>query len=165
MATVGHVLKRLLLTVCGYVAAVFVGLVAVALIYAALSSLPGTPDYFAAMSIGPFIALAAPTVGGFVLMLAIIATMIQALVTTLMSEIFALRAVWLHMLFGALVSVSGFLLIMPVAEAFVGRLLLEPAIFAGGGAIGGLVYWLIAGRNAGFRRLIAAPTAFTQTQS
>lgn len=156
MATVGHVLKRLLLDVCGYLVAVFVGLVAVALIYAALSSLPGTPDYFAAMSISPIIALAVPTVGGFVLMLAVIATVMQTLFTILISEIFSLRAAWLHMLFGALVSASGFLLVMPVAESFAGQLLVEPAIFAGGGAIGGLVYWLIAGRNAGFRQPLIA---------
>lgn len=166
MATVAHVLKRLLLAVCGYLAAVFIGLVAAALLYGALSSLPGAPDYFAAMSISPFIALAVPTVGGFVLMIAVIATITQTFVTTLISEIFALRAAWLHMLFGALVSASGFLLIMPVAESVAGQMLLEPAIFAVAGAAGGLVYWLIAGRKAGFRRaVVAAPATAGLPQS
>jgi hypothetical protein len=148
-----HVLKRLLLAICGYLVALIVGLVAAAMIYGLASTIPGAPDYFAVMALGAFFMLMAPPIGIFVLAVAVAATVTQTLLTTLVSELFALRAVWVHMLFGAIVSVSGFMMIMPTVEDMTTRSLsAEAAIFAASGLVGGLVYWLIAGRNAGFRR-------------
>ena len=44
-----HVLKRLLLIVVAYLAAVFIGLVAIVAFYMILSSLPDAPSYFSTM--------------------------------------------------------------------------------------------------------------------
>lgn len=148
-----HVLKRLLLAICGYVVALIVGLVVAAMIYGLASTFPGAPDYFAVMALGAFFMLMAPPIGIFVLAVAVAATVTQTLLTTLVSELFALRAVWVHMLFGAIVSASGFMMISDTVEEITKRnLYVEVAIFAAGGLVGGVVYWLIAGRNAGFRR-------------
>lgn len=148
-----HVLKRLLLAICGYLVALVIGLVAAAIIYGFASTLPGAPDYFAVMAVGAFVMLMAPPIGIFVLLVAFAATVTQTLLTTLVSELFAIRAAWVHMLFGAIVSASGFMLIMPTVENMTTRsLYVELAIFAASGLVGGVVYWLIAGRSAGFRR-------------
>ncbi|MFI0846289.1 hypothetical protein [Mesorhizobium sp. IMUNJ 23232] len=153
MSTFVHVLKRLLLAICGYLVALIVGLVAAAMIYGFASTLPGAPDYFAVMAVGAFVMLMAPPIGILVLLVAFAATVTQTLLTTLVSELFALRAIWVHMLFGAIVSASGFMLISDTVEEITRRsLYAEVAIFAASGLVGGVVYWLIAGRSAGFRR-------------
>jgi vacuolar-type H+-ATPase subunit I/STV1 len=158
LSTFVHVLKRLLLATCGYLVALIVGLVAAAIIYGLASTLPGAPDHFAVMSLGAFFMLMAPPIGVFVLAVAFVATVTQTLLTTLVSELFALRAAWVHMLFGAIVSASGFTLISYTLEDLTTRSLhAEAAIFAASGLIGGLVYWLIAGRAAGFRRPVPPP--------
>ena len=149
-------MKRVLLAICGYLVALIIGLVAAAVIYGLASTMPGAPDYFAVMAVGAFVMLMAPPIGMFMLLVAFAATVTQTLLTTLVSELFALRAVWAHMLFGAIVSASGFMLIMPTVEDMTTRSLsAEVAIFTASGLVGGLVYWLIAGRNAGFRRRAA----------
>jgi prepilin signal peptidase PulO-like enzyme (type II secretory pathway) len=153
LSTFVHVLKRLLLATCGYLVALIVGLVAAAFIYGVASTFPGAPDHFAVMSLGAFFMLMAPPIGVFVLAVAVAATITQTLLTTLISELFALRAAWVHMLFGAIVSASGFTLISDTLEDLTTRSFhAEVAIFTAGGLVGGLVYWLIAGRAAGFRR-------------
>ncbi|MEQ1955096.1 hypothetical protein [Mesorhizobium sp. CN2-181] len=159
MSTFVHVLKRLLLAICGYVAALIVGLLAAAIFYGLASTLPGAPDYFAVMSLGAFFMLMAPPIGMFISIVAFAATVMQALLTILVSELFSLRAMWVHMLFGAIVSATGFALISDTLEDLTARSLhAEVAIFAASGMIGGLVYWLIAGRNAGFRRQATIPS-------
>jgi len=149
----GHVVKRLALVIAGYVVAVFAGLFSVVAIYAALSSLPNAPSYFDAMAITPIIAIAVPAIGLFVLMLTFVLTVVQVMVTTLLSEIFALRRPWMHALFGAIAAASGFIMVSPTLLDGTGASdMADIGIVAASGVIGGLVYWLIAGRDAGFGR-------------
>ncbi|MBX3566974.1 MAG: hypothetical protein KF914_02885 [Rhizobiaceae bacterium] len=152
MALLGHVLKRLVLAIIAYLVAMVVALIALALIYAAATSLAASPDHFTFMAVSPYIALAAPSLGLFALVLTIVLTCLQAAVTGLLSEIFALRNIWIHALFGAIVAASAYVLIAPVADAFLVVVATEIAFFAAAGAVGGLFYWLIAGHAAGFRR-------------
>lgn len=152
MALFGHVLKRLFLAFVGYVAALLVSLFMLSLLYAAASSMPGASDRFTIMAVSPYLAVAVPSVALFAVLLTAVLTGAQAAVTILLSEIFGLRALWLHMVFGALVSASAYLLVAPVAAAFADLIdMAEAAIFALAGAAGGLAYWLIAGRRAGLR--------------
>jgi hypothetical protein len=161
-----HVLKRLALAALGYVASVIAGFLAVAGLYGALSQLPGAPDYFVVMALSPVLAVAAPPVGLVIIAIVIVLTVAQAIVTTLLSEVFVLRSLWIHLLFGALVAASGLLVALPLA--YVGfsfgddilpslNVRVDLAIFALAGAIAGLVYWLIAGRQAGFTRAAGSP--------
>ena len=148
---VKHVLKRILMMLAGYLVAVLVGLIAVVAIYAALSALPNAPEYFGFAIVTPLAALVVPPLGMFVYFLTIILTGLQTLIFALIAEFFALRNFLVHMLFGAAAAAAGFFLIWPGAEEDTQRWA-DIGIIAGAGLVAGLVYWLIAGRAAGFRR-------------
>ena len=151
MAVVKHVLKRILMMLAGYFVSVLIGLFAVVAIYCALAALPNAPDYFGAMGFSPVVVLLWPPLGMFVYFLTIILTGLQTLIFALIAEFFALRNFLLHMLFGAAAAAAGFFLIWPGAEEDTQRWA-DIGIIAAAGLVAGLVYWLIAGRDAGFRR-------------
>ena len=155
---IGHVLKRILMVLAGYLVAVLVGLVALVAIYVVLSSLPNAPGYFDLLQFTPVAVLVVPPLGMFVYFLTIVVTGLQALVLALIAEFFSLRNSWLHMLFGAVAAASGFTLLWPDASDDSERWA-DMGIIAAAGLIAGLVYWLIAGRDAGFRRPLADRSA------
>ena len=153
MVTAKYILKRILMVLAGYLVAVLVGLVAVAAIYAALSSLPNAPAYFDVMGVTPIAALVVPPLGMFIYFLTIVVTGAQTLVFALIAEFFALRNALLHMFFAAAAAAGGFFLIWPsTAEDLDAERWADIGIIAAAGMVAGLVYWLIAGRDAGFRR-------------
>jgi drug/metabolite transporter (DMT)-like permease len=77
----------------------------------------------------------------------------QTLVFALIAEFFSLRNALLHMFFAAAAAAGGFFLIWPsTAEEMDAGRWADIGIIAGAGLVAGLVYWLIAGRDAGFRR-------------
>jgi hypothetical protein len=97
--------------------------------------------------------LLVPPVGVFIYVLAIFMTAAQSLALALIAESFALRQFWLHMLFGAVAAASGYALAAPISENAGWTLNnADMGIVAASGLAGGFVYWLIAGRDAGFRR-------------
>ncbi|WP_430679435.1 hypothetical protein [Mesorhizobium album] len=151
---IGYVLKRILMVLAGYLVAVLVGLIALVVIYVVLSSLPNAPGYFELMQFTPVAVFVVPPLGMFVYFLTIVVTGIQTLVFALIAEFFSLRGFWLHMLFGAAAAAAGFMLLWPDAPDDPERWA-DMGIIAGAGLVAGLVYWLIAGRDAGFRRPIA----------
>lgn len=153
MATARHIVKRILMMLAGYLVAVLVGLVAVAAIYATLSSLPNAPAYFDVMGVTPIAALVVPPLGMFIYFLTIVVTGAQTLVFALIAEFFSLRNALLHMFFAAAAAAGGFFLIWPsTAEEMDAGRWADIGIIAGAGLVAGLIYWLIAGRDAGFRR-------------
>ena len=153
MATVKHVMKRILMMLAGYLVAVLVGLVAVVAIYAALSSLSNAPAYFDIMGVSPIAVLVVPPLGMFIYFLTIVVTGLQTLIFALIAESFSLRNVLLHMFFGAASAVGGFALMWPSApEDMDPERWADIGIIAAAGLVAGLIYWLIAGREAGFRR-------------
>lgn len=151
---VGYVLKRILMVLAGYLVAVLVGLIALVAIYAVLSSLPNAPGYFELMQFTPVAVLVVPPLGVFVYLLTVMVTGMQTLVFALIAEFFSLRSFWLHMLFGGAAAAASFMLLWPDAPDDPERWA-DMGIIAGAGLVAGLVYWLIAGRDAGFRRPIA----------
>ncbi|MFK0688066.1 hypothetical protein ACFX5Q_07660 [Mesorhizobium sp. IMUNJ 23033] len=151
MAVVKHVSKRVLMMLAGYLVAVLVGLFAVVAIYAMVSSLPNAPEYFSVVGVSPIAALLVPPLGMFIYFLTIILTGMQTLVFALIAEFFSLRNALLHMMFGAIAAVAGFALIWPGASENPERWA-DMGIIGAAGVVAGLVYWLIAGRDAGFQR-------------
>lgn len=152
-ATIGHVLKRLLLMVAGYCVALLIGLFAVSVIYGLLGSIPDAPSYFVAFELAPLALIFLPHLALLAIIIAFIATVAQSLLAGLLAEIFRLRNFVLHMLFGALIATSGFAFIMPVEESGIpSATWVEMCVMAVAGALAGFVYWMIAGREAGFRR-------------
>lgn len=156
MVTATYILKRILMVLAGYLVGVLVGLVAVAAIYAALSSLPNAPAYFDVMGVTPIAALVVPPLGIFIYFLTIVVTGPQTLVLALIAEFFSLRNALLHMFFAAAAAAGGFFLIWPsTAEDMDPERWADIGIIAAAGLVAGLVYWLIAGRDAGFRRRLS----------
>ena len=155
---VGYVLKRILMVLVGYLVAVLVGLIAIVVIYVVLSSLPNAPGYFELMQFTPIAVLVVPPLGMFVYFLTIMVTGMQTLVFALIAEFFSLRSFWLHMLFGAAAGAGGFVLLWSGASDDPERWA-DMGIIAGAGLVAGLVYWLIAGRDAGFRRPLVERSA------
>ena len=154
VSTAGHVAKRILLVVLGFFVSVLVGLLALVAIYAVLTSLPQAPDYFHALAMTPVAVLFVPPLGLFVYMIACLGTCIPVAITGLLSEIFGWRSVLLHCVFGLAASMFAFYSLWPVDVT--GEVnTYDIAIIAASGFVGGLIYWLIAGRDAGFRRSAA----------
>lgn len=149
---IAHVLLRIVLVLAGYFVSVFVTLIAVVILYIALSNLPGAPSYFGAMTVTPIIALLAPWVGLLIYLVAVVLSCVPALVLALITEGLKLRSIFLHMLIGALVSAAAFAFGVPSLEDNgLATGWHDTLIMAGGGLFGGIAYWLIAGRLAGFK--------------
>lgn len=148
-----YILRRLALVLAAYLLAMVAGLAVVILFYGLLSALPGAPAYFSWVSTTSLLALLAPPVALFLLLLAIIVTAVPMLASAAITEGFGLQQVWLHMILAALVGLCGYMLSVPTIDNTVSRSdLADLGIVAIAGALAGIVYWLIAGRNAGFRR-------------
>lgn len=155
-----HIFKRLLLIVMAYLAAVVTGLIGVVIVYFTLSSLPGAPAYFSTLSLSPLVILLVPPVGLLVIYIVVILTCLPALAAALVSEFFALRQPWLHGLFGAAIGSAAFVYASPeIVGTIEGTDWADLGIVAAGGLIGGVIYWLIAGRKAGFTRPLPSPAA------
>ena len=134
------------------------GLIAIVIIYAVASSLPDAPGYFELMQFTPIAVLSVPPLGMFVYFLTILVTGMQTLAFALVTELLSLRSLWLHMPFGAAAATGGFVLLWPDAPDDPERWA-DMGIIAGAGLVAGLIYWLIAGREAGFRRPLVEPSA------
>jgi hypothetical protein len=152
-SAVVHVLKRLIMALFGYFVALIFGLAGIVALYSILSYIPGTPNYFDYMQLTPIAMLLLPPLWIFTLIVSLMTTFVPAMLVILASESLALRSAWLHMLFGALVGMIGYVLL---GERTIGASTLvdlsDLTIIGGAGLIAGFVYWLIAGRDAGFSR-------------
>ena len=77
---------------------------------------------------------------------------LPAFVTIAIAEIFALRTVIFHLVAGGAIELAAQLLGL-VGEAPTSRA--DAQLFLATGCVGGLVYWLIAGRSAGSAPVVA----------
>jgi len=150
---IGHVVKRILLALFGYLVALVVGLLAIVMIYSFLSYMPGLPSYFTAMSLAPLAMLYIPPLWIFTLLVAAVATAVPAVIAMLGGEIFGLRNTLVYMVLGAGVALLGYASLTPHVDAASHVLMsADTIVIVGAGLISGFVYWLVAGRDAGFRR-------------
>jgi len=148
-----HVLKRLLLVVVGYLVSIVAALIATVILYFVLSSLPGAPAYFSLMGISPLLILLFPPAWLLVFYVAVILTGLPSLAGALISEIFAIRAVWYHAPLGAAISAAAFVYASPeLVGTIAGTDWADLGIVAAAGLAGGVIYWAIAGQYAGFAR-------------
>jgi hypothetical protein len=74
---------------------------------------------------------------------------VPAFVFILLAELFRWRSIFLYLAAGALIGLSGS--VLPVEDLFP-EFQADMKMLAVAGAVGGFVYWLIAGRSAGFTR-------------
>jgi hypothetical protein len=88
--------------------------------------------------------------------------LLPALVVVLITEAFSIRSALVYAIGGALVGVACYLGLVPFDPAtlhFDGIVRRHLEIMTGAGILGGMVYWLIAGRNAGAWRDPPRPRA------
>lgn len=153
-----HVVKRLLLMLAGYLVATLATLIAIVALYLLLSSFPGAPAYFAMVGMSPLWMLFIPPVGAVVYMVSLICGATQAFVLALFSEFFQLRHPLIHAVFGAVTAATAFMMVSPVAVDLLDHASMpDLGIIGAAGLAGGLVYWAIAGRGAGFSPQRPAP--------
>jgi hypothetical protein len=142
-------LIRLIVIAFAFLAASFAAgvVVVVAVMYPELSSLdlgPVDRDALAVMAGFGFI-----FVSGFALL--------PALIMALVTEAFTIRSVLFYALGGALFGLGVYLAFTPfdpTAMNFAGVDRRELEVMTGAGIVAGLVYWAIAGRNAGAWRRV-----------
>jgi hypothetical protein len=99
-----------------------------------------------------------PAARNLIYLVTVVVTTPQTLVFALIAEFFLLRNALVHVLFGAAAAAGGSFLFWPQSpqDMDAGRWA-DIGIIAAAGLVAGMVYWLIAGRDAGFRRPFTQP--------
>lgn len=143
-----HLILRLFVIAFGFVAACLVaGIVIVfAVLFPELSSLDlGAID---SSALNVMIGFGFIFVSGFALL--------PALILALLTETFAIRSLLAYAIGGAVVGAACYLGLVPFdtdSWRFNGIMQRHLEIMTGAGILGGVVYWMIAGRNAGAWRV------------
>jgi hypothetical protein len=78
--------------------------------------------------------------------------LLPAMIIALITEAFSIRGVLAYAIGGALVGLAGYLSLVPFDTdtlRFEGIVRRQMEIMTGAGIVAGLVYWMVAGRNAG----------------
>ena len=140
MALIG----RLFVILFGFLAACLVAgmIVVAAVLFPEFSDLGSGPVDQSAINI--IIGFGFIFISGFALL--------PAMIVALITEAFSIRSVLAYAIGGALVGVAGYLSLVPFDTAtlrFDGIVRRHLEIMTGAGIVSGVVYWLIAGRNAG----------------
>ncbi|MEZ5810422.1 MAG: hypothetical protein R3D45_03320 [Rhizobiaceae bacterium] len=153
-----HVAKRLLLDVVGYVSSLVGFFLALALLFAVAAKIHPEIGAWTVAGVSPVLAFTAPLAALFVVLTAAVLSAVPMAIAALLTEWFALRAPWFYAIPAAALAGGVYLHLSPrTVFGFDAVVLTETIVFAAAGAISGLVYWVIAGRKAGFR--LAVDTA------
>ena len=149
---IATIAARIGFAVLGYFAGIAAGSAAFPCVLAVISYFVPGSGLWAWLGLGPVAMIAAPLFFVFVMSMAMSMTFIQAIIAKTLTEIFAVRALWAHLLIAVGLGLSAGLILYPqwFAEMNLNRWLVSFAALCGA-LVGGLVYWAIAGRNAGLR--------------
>lgn len=150
---IAHIAKRIAFVVLGYVVALAAGATVFPIILALISAFYPDSELWQTMGFAPLALLVAPIILFYSMWIVMILTAIPAAILNGLTEIFGLRALWLHLLIAALLAVGASLLLMPdwFLDMNFNRWLITFAILLSA-LLAGLVYWAIAGQRAGFRQ-------------
>jgi hypothetical protein len=154
-----HIAKRILVVVLGYFAGLATGAAALPVFLLLISYFNPSSQLWQFLGLGPIAVIVAPVILLTIMWIVMILTSIPAAALNLLTEAFALRQLWLHLLISLLLAAIAGLRLMPdwFSAMTRDRWLLTLAIGLSA-LIGGIVYWAIAGRKAGFRRAqLSAP--------
>ena len=152
--------SRIAFVVLGYFAGIATGSAAFPCVLAIISAFVPSSALWDWLGLGPIAMVAAPILFFFLMWITVIMTFIPAAIANLLTEAFAIRNVYVHIAIAIGLAVSAGLILDPTWFAMMGtdRILITAAAFCGA-VVGGLVYWAIAGRNAGFRYEKGTPSA------
>jgi hypothetical protein len=141
-----------------YVVGVLGFLAALALLFGVASLLPGSPGYWVLTAVSPSIFIAAPVVGIFVALFAIVLSAGPALVILAVTEVLGWRSPYVYAVPTALLSAAVYRELSPRTIGGLDQAgMLEAMVFGLSGACSGLIYWGIAGRRAGSWRSGLSP--------
>jgi len=157
---IAHIAKRIAFVVIGYL----VGLVASAAAFPGIlfpiSLLKPASQLWQYLGLGPIAVVVAPVILVYIMSIVLVLTFIPAAVLKLITEVFALRQLWLHILIALVLSaVAGLMLVPDWFSAMDGDRWLLTFAVALSALVGGVVYWAIAGQRAGFRRATITASA------
>lgn len=154
---IAHIAKRVAFVVLGYVVALAAGAAAFPGLLAIISSVYPDSQLWQMLGLAPLALLVAPIILFYVMWIVMVLTVIPAAILNVLTEIFTLRALWLHLLIAAALAVLAGLLLAPdwFFDMNRDRWLVTGAILLSA-LIAGVVYWAIAGQRAGFRAVAMA---------
>lgn len=154
---IAHIAKRIAFVVLGYFAAL-AGAAVFPGILLFISYFKPDSELWQLLGLGPIAVVVAPIILFYIMSIVMVLTFIPAAILKLITEIFALRWLWLHMLISVLLAGIAGLMIMPdwFSAMTPDRWLITLSI-ALSSLVAGLVYWAIAGQRAGFRREAVTP--------
>jgi len=143
---------RLCFVVLGYFAGIAAGSAAFPCALALISLFVPDSTLWDWLGLGPIAMIAAPMLFFVVLWITVVMTFIPAAIANLLTEFFAIRFLGVHLAIAVVLAASAGIILDPTWFDDMGtnRVLITLAAFLGA-LVGGLVYWAIAGRNAGFR--------------
>ncbi len=143
-------LARLVIVSASYMVAVLASLAALVMLFGLASLLPEAPGYWKLSAVVPAVVAAAPVVGAFLIVLAVVLCVVPMLLLLGLAEALSLRSAYVYVVSGAVLSAVVYLRLSPHTIGGLDETgALEAAIFALSGACAGLIYWAIAGRRAG----------------
>ena len=150
---IAHIAKRLFFVVLGYFAALAAGAAAFPGILILINAISPGSQLEQVVGLGPIALFVAPIILIYIMSIVMILTFIPAAILKLVTEIFALRWLWLHLLISLALAALAGLMIIPDWFSDMGRdRWLVTIAVALSALIGGVVYWAIAGQRAGFRQ-------------
>ena len=147
-----HIAHRIAFVILGYLAAVAVGAAAFPLAIVIIGQLFPESEVWAWLGFGSVVLLVAPVVFLFVFWFVAVSTVWQAVAVSAATEFFGLRQLRLHLVAPITIMLSAVFLFDATwfADMSFNRWLITLAASLAS-ALSGLVYWAIAGRNAGLR--------------
>lgn len=150
---IAHIAKRIAFVILGYFAALAAAASAFPSILMIMSAFYPDSQIWQMAGLAPLALLIVPIILFYIMSIILILTCIPAAILKLITEIFGLRQLWVHLLISLLLAAGTGLPLVPdwFSDMTLDRWLITLAI-ALSAMIGGVVYWAIAGRMAGFRR-------------
>ncbi len=147
-----HIAQRIVFVIIGYLAAVAAGSAAFPLAIVVIGQFFPESEIWAWLGFGSIVMFAAPAVFLFVFFYVMVSTVWQAVAVHAATEFFGLRQMWLHVAAPIAIMLSAVFLFDAAwfSDVSLTRVLTTLAA-ALASALSGLVYWAIAGRNAGLR--------------
>ena len=150
---IAHIAKRIAFVILGYFAALAAGAAVFPGILLFIAYFKPDSELWQLLGLGPIAVIVAPVILVYIMSIVLVLTFIPAAILKLITEIFSLRWLWLHLLISLLLAAIAGLMIMPdwFSAMNADRWLITFSI-ALSALVGGVVYWAIAGQRAGFRR-------------
>jgi len=150
---IAYIAKRIAFVVLGYFAGLAAGAAAFPGILLFIAYFKPESQLWQVLGLGPIAVVVAPVILVYIMSIVMILTFIPAAVLKLITEIFGMRWLWLHLVISLLLAAVAGLMIMPdwFSAMTADRWLITLAI-ALSALVAGVVYWAIAGRMAGSRR-------------